>query len=145
MKTWHIVTVMVIALIIIVGGIVFLPDLMGNEKSQKDDSKETAQTGDGTAASQLGASDPQEGEVPKVEYPTTDWAYHGGDMYSRQYSPLDSINLDNIGDLNGKWTASLGSGTEFKYSGEATPIVYEGVMYVTTGANDVIALDAVTC
>ncbi len=145
MKTWQIVTVMVIALIVIVGGIVFLPNLLGNEESQEDGStEETAGTGEGTAATQLGASDPQQGEVPEVEYPTSDWAFHGGDMYSRRYSPLDSINTDNISDLNGKWTASLGSGTEFKYSGEATPIVYEGVMYVTTGANDVIALNAVT-
>ena len=55
MKTWQIVTVMVIALIVIVGGIVFLPNLLGNEESQEDGSTETAGTGEGTAATQLGA------------------------------------------------------------------------------------------
>lgn len=143
MKTWQIASILVIALIIIVGGIVWIPSLMGNDES-KDNDTETTGTEEKTAATELGASDPRQGDVPEVEYPTSNWMYHGGDMYSRRYSPLDSINLDTIDDLNGKWTASLGSGTEFKYSGEATPLVYEGIMYVTTGANDVIALDAVT-
>ena len=34
----------------------------------------------------------------------------------------------------------LGSGTENKYSGEAAPVVYNGVIYVVTGADDVFAV-----
>jgi len=33
------------------------------------------------------------------------------------------------------------SGVEAKYSGESQPVVYNGVIYVTTGANDVFAVD----
>ncbi|WP_342507871.1 PQQ-binding-like beta-propeller repeat protein [Sporosarcina sp. FSL K6-2383] len=84
------------------------------------------------------------GTVTEFAYPTSDWATHGGDLYNRRYSLLDQINVSNIGDLSPVWTASLGSGLEFKYSGEATPIVVDGIMYVSTGANDVLALDAVT-
>ncbi len=144
MKTWQIVSIMVVGLVVLVGAIVFIPTLMSDDKSEGEKSTNTAETGEDTAASKLGTSDPRQGEVPEVDYPTSNWMYHGGDIYSRRYSPLDAINTENIGELKGKWTASLGSGTEFKYSGEATPLVYEGVMYVTTGANDVIALDAVT-
>ncbi|KGX91704.1 PQQ-dependent dehydrogenase, methanol/ethanol family [Pontibacillus marinus] len=74
--------------------------------------------------------------------PTSNWLTNGGDTYNRRYSPLNEINADNVQKLKGEWVAALGSGTEFKYSGEATPIVYDGVMYVITGANDVLALDA---
>jgi quinohemoprotein ethanol dehydrogenase len=37
-----------------------------------------------------------------------------------------------------------GSGNGPQYSGEAQPIVYDGVIYVVTGANDVFAIDVET-
>ncbi|MGJ9457765.1 PQQ-binding-like beta-propeller repeat protein [Oceanobacillus sp. CF4.6] len=76
--------------------------------------------------------------------PTENWLTNGGNLANQRYSPLDQINTSNIGDLKGEWVANLGSGFDFKYSGEASPVVYDGVMYVITGANDVLALDAVT-
>jgi quinohemoprotein ethanol dehydrogenase len=76
--------------------------------------------------------------------PTDKWATNGGNLYNQRYASLDKINTTNISQLKGQWTAHLGSGLEFKYSGEATPIVYDGVMYVITGADDVLALDAKT-
>jgi quinohemoprotein ethanol dehydrogenase len=76
--------------------------------------------------------------------PTDKWVTNGGNLYNQRYAPLDKINTSNVAQLKGKWTAHLGSGLDFKYSGEASPIVYEGVMYVITGADDVLALDAKT-
>ncbi len=47
--------------------------------------------------------------------------------------------------LKPSWRTHLnGSATESKYSGQAQPIVYDGVIYISTGANDVFALDADT-
>ena len=80
----------------------------------------------------------------KVELPGTDWSTHGGDYYNRRYSPLKAVTTETIKDLKPAWVSSLGSGLEFKFSGEGTPLVEDGIMYVTTGANDVIAMDAVT-
>ncbi|GGA40241.1 outer membrane protein assembly factor BamB family protein [Psychrobacillus lasiicapitis] len=80
----------------------------------------------------------------KVEYASTDWSIHGGDYYNRRYSTLKQITSENIGDLKPTWVSSLGSGAEDKYSGEATPIVVDGIMYIATGANDVFAIDAKT-
>ena len=58
---------------------------------------------------------------------------------------LNQITTENIGDLKPTWVSSLGgSGAEGKYSGEATPIVVDGIMYIATGANDVFAIDAKT-
>ncbi|MFF2754863.1 PQQ-binding-like beta-propeller repeat protein [Psychrobacillus sp. NPDC058041] len=79
-----------------------------------------------------------------LAYTSNEWAIHGGDYYNRRYSMLNQITTQNIGDLKPTWVSSLGSGSEGKYSGEATPIVVDGVMFITTGANDIFALDAKT-
>ena len=83
--------------------------------------------------------------VDSTAPPTTSWPTNGGDWYNRRYSPLTAINRDNVGKLKGVWHVHLdGSGNGTQYSGEAQPIVVDGVIYVATGANDVFALDAGT-
>ncbi|HUK34237.1 MAG TPA: PQQ-binding-like beta-propeller repeat protein, partial [Vicinamibacterales bacterium] len=73
--------------------------------------------------------------------PTTSWSTNGGNLYNQRYSPLDSINRTNVAQLKGVWRTHLrGSGVAPQYSGAAQPIVYDGVTYVSTGANDVFAL-----
>lgn len=76
--------------------------------------------------------------------PSGNWVTNGGDIHNSRYSPLDQIKADNVKNLKVEWVTSLGSGNEFKYSGEATPLVYDGVMFTITGANDVQAIDAKT-
>src|SRR5574339_427603 len=73
--------------------------------------------------------------------PTTGWPTNGGNLYNQRYSPLKTINRDNVAQLKGVWRTRLrGSGTAPQYSGFAQPVVYDGVAYVSTGANDVFAL-----
>jgi quinohemoprotein ethanol dehydrogenase len=76
--------------------------------------------------------------------PNENWFANGGSVYNQRYSTLDEINTSNVANLKGKWVTKLGSGLEFKYSGESSPIVYNGVMYVNTGAHEVSALDVKT-
>jgi quinohemoprotein ethanol dehydrogenase len=77
--------------------------------------------------------------------PRDGWPTNGGDYYNRRYSPLDAINRDNVGQLKGVWRTHLdGSGLGPQYSGEAQPIVYDGVIYVVTGADDVFAVSVET-
>ncbi|MFD2044683.1 PQQ-binding-like beta-propeller repeat protein [Ornithinibacillus salinisoli] len=78
------------------------------------------------------------------EPPSGNWITFGGNIYNGRYSPLNKIDTSNATDLKADWVTSLGSGYEFKYSGEATPLVYDGVMFTITGANNVSALDATT-
>jgi alcohol dehydrogenase (cytochrome c) len=74
-------------------------------------------------------------------YPSTGWLTNGGDLYNRRYSPLTQITRDNVAQLKAVWRTRLnGSGVGVKYSGEAQPIVQDGVIYVITGADDVFAL-----
>jgi alcohol dehydrogenase (cytochrome c) len=76
-----------------------------------------------------------------VAAPTLDWLTNGGNLYNQRYSPLSQIDRTNVGQLKGVWRTRLrGSGMAPQYSGEAQPIVHDGVAYVSTGANDVFAL-----
>jgi alcohol dehydrogenase (cytochrome c) len=76
-----------------------------------------------------------------VAAPTSGWPTNGGDWYNRRYSPLATIDRNNVGELKGVWRTHLrGSGLGAQYSGEAQPLVHEGVIYVVTGANDAFAV-----
>lgn len=76
----------------------------------------------------------------------TQWTQYAGDLASTRYSPLDQINAANFGDLEVAWqfkTDSLGAHPEYKFEG--TPLLVNGVIYVTAGSRrDVVALDGAT-
>ncbi len=76
----------------------------------------------------------------------SEWRTYGGDLASTRYSPLDQISRDNFSKLEVAWrfkTDALGPRPEFNY--ESTPLVANGVLYVTAGTRRaVVALDAVT-
>ena len=79
--------------------------------------------------------------VALVAPQTEAWATNGGDWYNRRWSPSTALNRDNVAQLKGVWRTHLrGSGLGPQYSGEAQPLVYRGVAYVSTGANDVFAV-----
>jgi quinohemoprotein ethanol dehydrogenase len=76
-----------------------------------------------------------------VAAPTAGWPTNGGNWYNQRYSPLTAIDRGNVANLKGVWRTRLGgSGVGTKYSGEAQPIVYDGVVYLVTGADDVFAI-----
>ena len=80
-----------------------------------------------------------------VEPPTDSWPTNGGNVYNQRYSPLARIDRANVATLKGVWRTRLrGSGVGPQYSGEAQPIVHDGVAYVSTGADDVFALSIET-
>jgi alcohol dehydrogenase (cytochrome c) len=80
-----------------------------------------------------------------TEEPRENWITNGGTLFNQRYSPLDEIDTDNVADLKGVWMTDLrGSATAAKYSAEGQPIVYEGVIYVPTGEDDVFAVSVET-
>ena len=77
--------------------------------------------------------------------PRTGWPTNGGSVFNQRYSPLTAINRSNVGQLKGVWRTHLhGSGLESKFSGEAQPLVHDGVIYISTGEDDVFALSVDT-
>lgn len=66
------------------------------------------------------------------------WLNWRGNYEGWGHSPLSQINADNVGDLVPAWSFSTGV-TE---GHQAPPMVNDGVMYITTPSNQLIALDA---
>ena len=73
------------------------------------------------------------------------WPGVGNNPGCARYSPLEQINASNVARLKPVWTYHTGEleGRAGKTI-ECTPIIVEGVMYVTTGYLRVVALDAAT-
>lgn len=68
-----------------------------------------------------------------------DWPSYNGDYTGRRYSSLTQITPENVGHLRAQWIFhSTSPGTL-----EVTPIVVDGVMYITA-SNDAYAIDART-
>jgi alcohol dehydrogenase (cytochrome c) len=77
--------------------------------------------------------------------PTSSWLTNGGSLANERYSPLDEIDTGNVSKLKGVWMTHLnGSALAAKYSAESQPIVYDGVIYVPTGEDDVFAVSVDT-
>jgi quinohemoprotein ethanol dehydrogenase len=80
-----------------------------------------------------------------ADLPVSAWITNGGNIANQRYSPLDEINAGNVRALKAEWQTHLnGSGVGPPFSGEAQPIVRDGVIYVATGADDVFAIDVET-
>ncbi len=72
------------------------------------------------------------------------WTTYGGNLGNQRYSSLDQITSSNVQNLKAAWVAHTGSAIDAKYSFEATPIVEDGVMYVASGNDDILAFNART-
>ncbi|MGH7745333.1 MAG: c-type cytochrome, partial [Candidatus Dormibacteria bacterium] len=83
-------------------------------------------------------------EVPSVEFSRIqdprpgDWLTYNGRLNGNRYSGLTQINGSNVKNLALKWIFPIPH-----FGLETTPIVVDGVMYVT-GPNQVYAVDALT-
>ena len=67
------------------------------------------------------------------------WITNGG-MLSNRWSPLAQIDRSNVASLRAVWRASLGgSGMKPNSANQAQPIVYDGVIYVVTGATTTLS------
>ena len=71
---------------------------------------------------------------------TDDWPGYGRSYAETRFSPLTQIDTSTIGKLSLAWAVDL----DTHRGQEATPIVVDGVMYVSTAWSKVMALDAAT-
>jgi alcohol dehydrogenase (cytochrome c) len=74
-----------------------------------------------------------------LKSPNADWLTYAGDYRGTRHSPLKQITTANVSSLVPKWVYHVPKATKL----EASPLVYQGVMYVTA-PNEVRALDART-
>jgi quinoprotein glucose dehydrogenase len=76
----------------------------------------------------------------------TDWPYVGGDADGTRYSKLQQIDRSNVTSLQVAWTFHTGpnhlaTSNSNPSSIQCTPLVIDGVMYLTSADTQVIALD----
>jgi quinohemoprotein ethanol dehydrogenase len=71
-----------------------------------------------------------------------DWAYFGNDVSNSRFQNIDQISPSNVNQLKLAW--SFTGGTTEQASTEATPIVVDGVMYITGNNGGVFALNPTT-
>jgi PQQ-dependent dehydrogenase (methanol/ethanol family) len=79
-------------------------------------------------AARVGAADAEPGN----------WMAHGRTWSEQRFSPLTAVHKENVSELGLAWSFDFGSTRGV----EATPIVVDGVMYVTAPWSIVFALDA---
>ena len=76
--------------------------------------------------------------------PTADnWPTYGGNLYNQRYSALDRITTGNVRGLKAAWsyhTGTFSAATSF----QSSPVVVDGVLYLTGPHSQVAALDART-
>ncbi len=68
------------------------------------------------------------------------WLLYGGDYSNYRHSPIKSLDPAAAKKLKVAWSFPTGTTGQF----EASPVIYGGVMYVTSSYNRVFALDAKT-
>src|SRR3954447_7971649 len=79
-----------------------------------------------------------------------EWPSYAGDGASSKYSPLAQIDASNFGRLKTAWTwrsveEKVAQENKLKtWAWEATPLMMDGVLYVTTSLSQVAAVDAKT-
>ena len=85
-------------------------------------------------------SGPTHAELVSAVDNANDWLFHTHDYTGQRYSALTQITQANVGNLRAVCAYQLGDLDNF----QTGPIVYRGVMYLTT-AHLTVAIDAATC
>jgi PQQ-dependent dehydrogenase (methanol/ethanol family) len=78
--------------------------------------------------------------IVKAESEPANWLTYAGSYKSQRYTQLDQINKQNVTQLKPAWVYQLRTGGVF----ETSPVVVDGVMYMTEPPSTVTALDVRT-
>src|SRR5579862_6647577 len=95
----------------------------------------SAQRSDSQTRSVISQSQIQQGSTG------ADWPSYGGTDLAWRYSALDKINTTNVKKLLPAWIFQTG---DYQDALQSTPIVVDGIMYVSTARSFVYALDGAT-
>ncbi|MGI9204655.1 MAG: PQQ-dependent dehydrogenase, methanol/ethanol family [Woeseiaceae bacterium] len=116
----------------IVGSVLFVA---GCQRQEEVVVKEPAAIQEETRAAWVDAE-----RVANADSEPQSWLAHGRTNSEQRFSPLDQINVGNVGELGLAWFTDL----DTTRGQEATPIVVDGVLYSTSAWSKVQAVDAKT-
>ena len=89
-----------------------------------------------TARAQTSGTTPRQAGQPG----DVDWRSHNFDLSNGHYSPVDEINVSNVGRLALKWSFPMDAADVVT---QVTPVVVDGIMYFNAGSK-LFAVNAVT-
>src|SRR5262245_12306554 len=69
-----------------------------------------------------------------------EWTQHGGNPLEQRYSALNQVTADNVGQLGLAWFADVPERGGY----QSTPLVVDGVLYMTAPWSKLYAFDAKT-
>jgi len=96
--------------------------------------------GTGVIAADAAVSALAAGRLENAEAEPNNWLSHGRTYSEQRYSPLAQINTANVKNLRLSWYYDFDDHIVV----EATPLVVDGFMFVTTAMGKVVALDSLT-
>ncbi len=132
MSRW---TLILLQLVILSGGAALFSGC--DSSSAPDPGPPSAETRD-ESVPRIGLIDDE--RIVNAESEPGNWLAYGRDYQEQRFSPLNRINRETIGRLSPTWVDDLNS----VYAQEATPIVVDGTLFVSSAFSIVYAYDAVT-
>jgi PQQ-dependent dehydrogenase (methanol/ethanol family) len=117
-----------------------MPPVAASESEMRDLVAYLSRLAGGTPGNSIAVTPPLPGAVSfeQIVSPKKgDWPTYHGVLTGNRHSPLDQINSSNVGSLAARWSLTIGRSSKL----ETTPVVVDGVMYVTA-VNEAYALDA---
>jgi len=92
---------------------------------------------------------PADAATPAPGAATAEWTAYGGDALGARFSPLAEVTRDNVTSMVVAWTFRTGetpqaAPTRRPTAFEATPILVDGTLYLSTPLGKVFALDPAT-
>ena len=70
----------------------------------------------------------------------TQWLLYGGNYANYRHSPIEELTPEAVPNLRVAWSFPTGTDRQF----EVSPVVYDGIMYISSSYNRLFALDAAT-
>ncbi len=97
------------------------------------------------AFSQVASTSGLTGSATATASAAGDWTSYGGDLGGSRHSALDQITPANVGQLKVAWTYHIGFFSKGATGSlEVTPLKIGNTLYLCSGLNDIVALDADT-
>ena len=88
----------------------------------------------------VGAGPVTQADLAKGLSDPSNWLLYGGDYNNHRHSPVTDLNPDTVKNLEVAWAFPTGTLGQF----EASPIIHDGIMYVSSSYNRLFALNPET-
>ncbi|MFD2332613.1 pyrroloquinoline quinone-dependent dehydrogenase [Cohnella sp. GCM10020058] len=124
----------------VMAAVLALSACSSNNNSDASSSQSASASASPSASASASASASSSAGSTFENFPT-----YGFDLGNTRHVPFKEITADNVNDLGVVWTADFKSlDKDVKNGNQSYPVVVDGVIYITTGGNQVFAFEGAT-